>query len=128
VELADLIDIELLERTDNEVRALVPVTDRLKQPLGLVHGGVYATIADILTTATGRAVSNQTSFLRPITQGHVHATARRRHNGRTTAVWEVDISDDEGRLCALVRITLTSRQVRGATRPGAGVPAAGTRS
>jgi 1,4-dihydroxy-2-naphthoyl-CoA hydrolase len=104
--VADLIDIKLLERTDDEVRAQVPVSDRLKQPLGLVHGGVYATIADILTARTGRAVSNQTSFLRPITRGTIHATARRRHGGRTTQVWEVDITDDEGRLCALVRMTI----------------------
>ena len=105
-ELADLIDIKLLERTEIEVRAQVPVTDRLKQPLGLVHGGVYATIADVLTAERGRAVSNQTSFLRPITAGTIHVTARRRHNGRTTAVWETDISDDAGKLCALVRTTI----------------------
>ena len=96
MELADLIDIELLERTEIEVRARVPVTDRLKQPLGLVHGGVYAVIADLLTADSGRAMSNQTSFLRPITGGTIHAIARRRHAGRTTQVWEVDISDDAG--------------------------------
>jgi uncharacterized protein (TIGR00369 family) len=124
-----MLNTQVLSRTDGYIEARVAVTDALKQPLGLVHGGVFAALADQLTSgASTRAISNQTSFLRPITQGHVHATARRRHNGRTTAVWEVDISDDEGRLCALVRITLTSRQVRGATRPGAGVPAAGTRS
>jgi len=106
VELADLIDIKLLERTEIEVRAHVPVTDRLKQPLGLVHGGVYATIADVLTAERGRAVSNQTSFLRPITAGTIHAIARRRHAGRTTQVWETDITDDQGRLCALVRTTV----------------------
>jgi 1,4-dihydroxy-2-naphthoyl-CoA hydrolase len=106
VELADLIDIKLLERTEIEVRAQVPVTDRLKQPLGLVHGGVYATIADVMTAETGRTVSNQTSFLRPITGGTIHAVARRRHGGRTTQVWETDISDDHGRLCALVRTTV----------------------
>jgi 1,4-dihydroxy-2-naphthoyl-CoA hydrolase len=106
VELAEVIDIELLERTEQRVRAQVEVSDALKQPLGLVHGGVYATIADILTAHTGRAVSNQTSFLRPITGGTIHATARRRHGGRTTQVWEVDITDDQGRLCALVRMTI----------------------
>jgi 1,4-dihydroxy-2-naphthoyl-CoA hydrolase len=106
VDLADLIDIKLLERTDIQVRAQVPVTDQLKQPLGLVHGGVYATIADVLTADSGRAVSNQTSFLRPITDGTIHAIARRRHAGRTTQVWEVDITDDQGRLCALVRTTV----------------------
>ena len=115
-----LFDLEITERTEGEVRARVPVTDSLKQPLGLVHGGVFASIADALavgaTEGALRALSNQASFLRPVTGGAIHATARRRHKGRTTAVWEVDMTDDEGRLCALVRITL------------APVPAAGTRS
>jgi 1,4-dihydroxy-2-naphthoyl-CoA hydrolase len=53
--------------------------------------------------------SNQTSFLRPIVAGTIHATARRRHRGRTTWVWEVDITDDDGRLCALVRMTVAVR-------------------
>ena len=75
---------------------------------------MFAVLADQLTTtATSRAISSQTSFLRPITGGHVNATARRRHNGRTTAVWEVDITDDEGRLCAVVRITLASARAAG---------------
>ena len=45
--------------------------------------------------------SNHTSFLRPVTEGTVHAEARRRHRGRTTWVWEVDFTDDQGRLCAI---------------------------
>ena len=112
-----MLNTQVLSRTDDLIEARAEVTDALKQPLGLVHGGVFATLADQLTSsAATKAISSQTSFLRPITQGHVNATARRRHTGRTTAVWEVDISDDEGRLCALVRITLGS------------APAAGTRS
>jgi 1,4-dihydroxy-2-naphthoyl-CoA hydrolase len=101
-----LIDLEIDSATDAEVRARVPVTDACKQPLGLVHGGVFAVIADALTAQHGRVISNQTSFLRPVTAGTIHATARRRHKGRTTAVWEVDITDDQGRLCAVVRTTV----------------------
>ena len=41
--------------------------------------------------------------------GTIHATGRRRHRGRSTWVWEVDITDDEGRLCALVRMTVAVR-------------------
>jgi 1,4-dihydroxy-2-naphthoyl-CoA hydrolase len=104
--MAALIDVEILEETEDEVRAKVGVTDSLRQPLGLVHGGVYATIADTITARGGRAISTQTSFLRPITAGTIHVSARRRHHGRTTAVWEVDISDDAGKLCALVRTTI----------------------
>jgi len=109
-----MLNTQVLSRTDDQIQARVEVTDALKQPLGLLHGGVFAALADQLTTdAATRAISSQTSFLRPVTGGHVNATARRRHNGRTTAVWEVDMTDDEGRLCALVRITLASRSAAG---------------
>lgn len=115
-----LYGLEIHEHSAEEARASVPVRDQIRQPMGLVHGGVFASIAESLTSvATGAAVwpdgktaqglSNQTSFLRPITEGTVHATARRRHKGRTTWVWEVEITDDAQRLCALVRMTIAVR-------------------
>ena len=118
-----LYGLEILSPGEEEATARVVVRDEVKQPAGLVHGGVFASIAESLTSiATWKAVSqdgmmaqglsNQTSFLRPIVQGAIHATARRRHRGRTTWVWEVDITDDEGRLCALVRMTVAVRQPR----------------
>src|SRR3954471_11135407 len=94
-----LLDLEVVSATDDEVRARLPVTDACKQPLGLVHGGVFAVIAEEMTLQGGRAISNQTSFLRPVTEGTIQAVARRRHRGRTTAVWEVDVLDDRERLC-----------------------------
>jgi 1,4-dihydroxy-2-naphthoyl-CoA hydrolase len=115
-----LYGLEVLEMDDERVRAQVAVRDELKQPMGLVHGGVLASIAESITSlATFRAVfpeggsaqglSNQSSFLRPISEGTIHAEARRRHRGRTTWVWDVDISDDQGRLCAMVRMTIAVR-------------------
>jgi uncharacterized protein (TIGR00369 family) len=119
----DLCRLEVLSLGDGEATARVEVRDEIKQPAGLVHGGVFASIAESLSTiATGKAVSedgmsahglsSQTSFLRPIVAGTVHATARRRHRGRTTWVWEVDITDDASRLCALVRMTVAVRPPR----------------
>jgi len=116
-----LYGLELLEMTETSARAQVSVRDEPKQPYGLVHGGVYAAIAESLASvATGVAVgssgriamglSNQTSFLRPITTGSIHAVARRKHAGRTTWVWEVEMSDDEGRLCVLTRMTIAVRE------------------
>ena len=95
----------------------VPVTDGVRQPAGLVHGGVYASMAESLAVAateaaTGRPAaghSSQTSFLRPITKGTVHAAGRARHQGRSTWVWEFDVTDDDERLCALVRMTVAVR-------------------
>ncbi len=54
-------------------------------------------------------LSNSTSFMRPVSEGTVHAEARRRHRGRTTWVWDVDFTDDEGRLCASSRVTMAIR-------------------
>jgi uncharacterized protein (TIGR00369 family) len=119
-----LYGLEIVSHSPEEVRARVAVRDEIKQPMGLVHGGVFASIAEsIASMATFAGVhddgmiavglSNQTSFLRPITEGHVHATARRRHRGRTTWLWEVDITDDDDRLCALVRMTIAVRPARG---------------
>ena len=115
-----LYGLEVLTLSDEEVTAQVAVRDELKQPAGLVHGGVLAAIAEAITSMatwfavmpegkSAQGLSNQTSFLRPILGGTIHATARRRHRGRTTWVWEVDITDDEGRLCALVRMTIAVR-------------------
>jgi 1,4-dihydroxy-2-naphthoyl-CoA hydrolase len=115
-----LYGLEILSLGDEEATAEVKVRDDILQPAGLVHGGVFASIAESLTSfATWQAVSregrsahglsNQTSFLRPIVGGTIHATARRRHRGRTTWVWEVDMTDDEGRVCALVRMTVAVR-------------------
>lgn len=116
-----LYGLELIEVTDHEVRGRVRVRDELKQPMGLVHGGVYAAIAESLASiATAVAVSrdgkfatglsNQTSFLRPITDGTIHALGTRKHAGRTTWVWEVEMSDDAGRLCVLTRMTIAVRE------------------
>jgi 1,4-dihydroxy-2-naphthoyl-CoA hydrolase len=118
-----LVGLEYLELSDGFATGRAEVRDELKQPGGLVHGGVYASIAESLASiathvtvmgegkvATG--LSNQTSFLRPITEGTIHAAARARHRGRTTWVWEVEFEDDQGRLCVLTRMTVAVRDGR----------------
>ena len=106
-------------------RGSVPVTDIVRQPHGRVHGGIYPLIAESITSrATAATVaadgmvamgqSNSATFMRPITEGTVHATARRRHAGRSTWVWDVEITDDSDRLCALVRMTIAVRPAPGA--------------
>jgi uncharacterized protein (TIGR00369 family) len=59
---------------------------------------------------TAQGLSNQTSFLRPITDGKIHAEGVRKHRGRTTWVWEIEMSDDRGRLCVLTRMTVAVRE------------------
>jgi 1,4-dihydroxy-2-naphthoyl-CoA hydrolase len=116
--LDDVLGFELLELAEEAAVARFPITDRVKQRFGLVHGGAYAALAEVLATeATVAAVqpnaamgmSNDTSFLRGARGAWITARARRRHRGRTTWVWEVDHTDDEGRLCAVSRVTIAVR-------------------
>ena len=62
-------------------------------------------------------LSNSTSFLRPITEGVVHARASAIHRGRTTWVWDVRFSDDAGRSCAVTRMTIAVRAVPAGQTP-----------
>ena len=120
-----LYGLELLLCSDTEVSARLAVREEVKQPAGLVHGGVYASMAESMTSmATALAVmgegnmamglSNNTSFLRPITEGTVHAHATRVHRGRTTWVWDVRFSDDAEHTCAVTRMTIAVRSAPGA--------------
>ena len=119
--LGELIGIEHLDAGDGEARARVAVADRILQPYGLVHGGVYPVVVEtICSKATHEAVaeegkvalgqSNSVTFLRPISAGHVNAFARVRHRGRTSWVWQVEITDDDGRLCALGEMVVAVRE------------------
>jgi 1,4-dihydroxy-2-naphthoyl-CoA hydrolase len=118
-----LYGLELVEMSAEEARAKVTVRDELRQPYGLIHGGVYASLAESLTSLasalgvmaegkTAVGMSNSTSFLRPITEGSVHAHAKRLHGGRTTWVWDVTFSDDAGRTCAVTRMTIAVRPLQ----------------
>ena len=103
-----------------QCRGRLPVMPKVCQPMGIVHGGVYAALAETLASmGTARGVlplgkvplgmSNNTSFLRPVSEGSVHASAHALHRGRTTWVWDIEMRDDEDRLCATSRVTIAVR-------------------
>jgi 1,4-dihydroxy-2-naphthoyl-CoA hydrolase len=115
-----LYGLELTDCSDSLVRARVPVREGLTQSQGRVHGGVYSAISEALAVrgtdagvgGEGRVavgLSNLTTTMHPITAGTIHATGVPRHRGRTTWVWEVEISDDEQRRCAVARVTIAVR-------------------
>jgi 1,4-dihydroxy-2-naphthoyl-CoA hydrolase len=118
--LTELLGIEHLEPGEADALARIEVGDHVRQPYGLVHGGVYSLLAETISSrATALAVqsdgmaalglSNSATFLRPISDGHVTATGRIIHRGRTTWVWDVECTDDEGRVAAVVRCVVAVR-------------------
>jgi 1,4-dihydroxy-2-naphthoyl-CoA hydrolase len=115
-----LYGLELRELEEDRVSARVSVRDAVMQPMGIVHGGVYASIAEgICSIGTSVAVladgklaiglSNHTTFLRPIRAGSIHAAAVPLHRGSTTWLWDVRFVDDGGRLCAVSQVSIAVR-------------------
>jgi 1,4-dihydroxy-2-naphthoyl-CoA hydrolase len=115
-----LIGTEWLDDDPDHARARLPMRDDLRQPVGLMHGGVISTLVEsVCSRATALAVlgdgmmamgqSINVSFLRPITTGHAEVHAKVRHRGRTTWVWEAEVRDAEDRLCSLAQMTIAVR-------------------
>jgi 1,4-dihydroxy-2-naphthoyl-CoA hydrolase len=122
--LDDVLGFELVEASPERCRARFAAERQVQQPMGLVHGGAYAALAESMTSLTtylavegdGKIAvgqSNHTTFLRPVTAGHVNAEGRPLHRGRTSWVWDVDFTDDDGRLCATTRVILAVRPAPG---------------
>jgi uncharacterized protein (TIGR00369 family) len=117
-----LIGTEWIDDDPEHARVRVPVRDDLRQPVGLLHGGVMSSLVEsVCSRATALTVmgdgmmamgqSISVNFIRPITEGHAEVTARARHRGRTTWVWEAEVRDAEDRLCALAQMTIAVRSI-----------------
>ena len=115
-----LIGTEWLDDDPEHARARVPVRDELRQPVGLMHVGVMSTLIEsVCSRATALAVlddgmaamgqSISVSFMRPVTEGHVEVMAKARHRGRTTWVWEAEVINADGKLCAIAQMTIAVR-------------------
>ena len=115
-----LLGTEWLDFDPDHARVRLKLRDELRQPKGLLHGGVISTLVEsVCSRATALAIHQEgmiamgqsisVSFIRPLTQGHAEVSARARHRGRTTWVWEAEVNDGEGRLCALAQMSVAIR-------------------
>jgi len=117
-----LVGTEWLDDDPEHARVRVALRDELRQPVGLMHGGVMSTLVEsICSRATALVVLNDgmaamgqsiaVSFIRPVTAGHAEVRARARHRGRTTWVWDAEVLDAEERLCAMAQMTIAVRPI-----------------
>lgn len=112
------IGLTYLEITADEGRARLDITEKLLQPWGIVHGGVYCAIVESLSSVCGHlwlsqngggivvGVNNNTDFLRAIGGGTVHAVATPIHRGRRQQLWLVTITDEKARVVARGQVRL----------------------
>jgi uncharacterized protein (TIGR00369 family) len=110
------LGIEFLEVGDDFIRARVPVDGRTRQPYGILHGGVSVVLAETLGSCGAhysipegqRAVGLDinANHLKATNAGWVTGIARPVHRGRTTQVWQIDLTNDAGELTCVSRLTM----------------------
>ena len=112
------LGLTYLDVTPDGARAKLQIHDRLLQPWGIVHGGVYCAIIESLSSVAGHmwlaehgggtvvGVNNNTDFLRSISSGTVYAASTPIHRGRSTQLWLTTITDDKDRLVARGQVRL----------------------
>jgi uncharacterized protein (TIGR00369 family) len=111
-----LLDVEILEATAERVVMRLPVTWKVHQPYGILHGGVSALLAEsaasfgaAINAGPGKRVVGieiNASHLRGMTEGFLTATATPIRAGRTVQVWGIALTDDQGRAICEARCTL----------------------
>ena len=118
-----LLGIEFLEIGDDFIRARVPVDRRTVQPYGILHGGVSVVLAETLGSCGAHysapegertvGLDINANHIKATTAGWVTGIARPVHRGRTTQVWQIDLTNDAGELTCVSRITMAVLAPRG---------------
>ncbi|MDR9457505.1 MAG: hotdog fold thioesterase [Salegentibacter sp.] len=114
--LMETLDIEFIEAGDDYLVARMPVTSKVHQPDGVLHGGASVALAESVGSLASYVFLNTEEFfvrgieisanhLKSISEGFVYAKASFIHKGRTTQLWEIKITDEENNLISLVKLT-----------------------
>lgn len=114
--LMETLKIRVTDIGDNYVVAKMPVTPAVHQPDGILHGGASVALAESVgSIATHLFVDTDKYFVRgleisanhlkSVKEGFVTAIAKQIHQGRTTQLWEIKITDDNGSLISLCKLT-----------------------
>jgi uncharacterized protein (TIGR00369 family) len=125
--IASLIGIEVCEIGEDYLMAKMPVDHRTVQALRVVNGGSYCVLAETLGSVAGNLCLDRDKYValgldinanhvRSASKGFVYAVAKPFHLGRTTQVWEIKISDEEGKLCSICRLTLSIVEIKNDSR------------
>lgn len=115
--IVELLDIRFEAFNDDSLTASMVVDPRTHQPYGLLHGGASVVLAETLGSTASYLCIDSTQFycvglevnanhLRGLRSGRVTAVARPLHLGRTTQVWDIRLSGDDGKLSCVSRLTM----------------------
>jgi len=115
----ETLEIEYVDVGENYLVAKMPVNSKVHQPDGVLHGGATVALAESVGSAASyvfldaqkvivRGIEISANHLRSISEGEVFARATIIHNGRTTQLWDIKITDKEDNLISLCKLTTIS--------------------
>jgi 1,4-dihydroxy-2-naphthoyl-CoA hydrolase len=121
--LIETLGIEVTHIEAGKVIATMPVDERTRQPFGLLHGGASVALAEtVASIGAFELVDKETegvagleinaNHVRPITEGTVTAIGTVLHQGRTTMVWDIKITDEQDRLICVSRCTMAIFKIK----------------
>ena len=115
--MTDHLGIVFTEIGSDHLTATMPVDERTKQPMGLLHGGANVVLAETLGSVAASLTIDLTkqicvgleinaNHLKGVKSGIVTGITRPIHLGKSTQVWEIKITNEQGQLCCISRITM----------------------
>lgn len=121
--LVEHLGIEYTAFDDNSLTGTMPVDTRTHQPLGMLHGGASVVLAETLGSLAANMAVEENKYcvgldinanhIRAMRSGFVTGTAKAVHLGATTQVWQIEITDERGRLVCTSRLTMAVLQHKG---------------
>jgi len=115
--MTGFLDIEATALTDNSIIARMPVTEKVMQPFGILHGGASVVLAESVGSVAsnlmidmdkkmGVGLEINANHLRPVSTGYVYATCTPLHIGAKTHVWDIKIHNEKQALVCISRLTI----------------------
>lgn len=114
--LMETLGIEYTDVSENTITARMPVTSKVHQPDGILHGGASVALAESVGSAGAlifmrednvniRGIEIAANHVKAVREGYVYAHATMLHKGRTTQLWQVRIVNEADELVSLVKFT-----------------------
>lgn len=115
--MSDFLDIHFIEIGHDYIKATMPVVDKTRQPMGLLHGGASAVLAETIGSVASVCVIDyktksivgleiNCNHIRAVKDGIITATCKPFHIGKTTHVWNIEIHDEQQKLVCISRLTV----------------------
>ncbi|WP_297793400.1 PaaI family thioesterase [uncultured Eudoraea sp.] len=114
--LMETLEIEFIDVGENYLIAKMPVNSKVHQPDGVLHGGATVALAESVGSAASyvfldgqkffvRGIETSANHVKSISEGEVFARATIIHKGRTTQLWDIKVTDIEGNLISICKLT-----------------------